>query len=110
MSREERRQYQRMMRNMERGPALPPGARARLERKAARRGRGRGGERDLSFGLRFWVRSVLVAAAAGFIGLSLQWSEGLPFALYVGLAVLAVALLLQVGIRLLQRRAARPAA
>ena len=29
MSREERRNYERMMRNMERGPQLPPAAKAR---------------------------------------------------------------------------------
>jgi hypothetical protein len=108
MSREERRQYERMMKNMERGPALPPAARARAERKAARRAtRGGAAQRDAGFTLRFWVRTVLIAAAAGFLGLSIQWSEGLPFALYVGLAVAAVALVAQIGIRLLQRRAAR---
>lgn len=111
MSREERRQYERMMRNMERGAALPPAARARAERKAARRG-ARGGStvRDVGFGPRFWVRALLIALAVGFIGLSVQWSEGLPVALYVGLAVAGLALAAQVVFRLLQRRASRRAA
>ena len=107
MSREERRQYERMMKNMERGAALPPAARARAERNAARRAarrepataRGR-------FDLRFWLRAVLLALAIGFVALSVQWGEGMPRALYVGVAVGTVALLMIVGFRLVQRRAA----
>ena len=110
MSREERRQYERMMKNMERGQTLPPAARARVERNAARRAARRSEmeERGL-FGVRFWVRTVLVALAVGFLALSLQWSEGLPRALYVGLIAGAFALAAQVALRLLQRRAARRA-
>ena len=107
MSREERRQYERMMKNMERGAALPPAARARAERNAVRRAarrepaaaRGR-------FDLRFWLRAILLAVAIGFVALSVQWSEGMPRALYAGLGVGAIALLVIVGFRLLQRRAA----
>lgn len=111
MSREERRQYERMMRNMDRAPALPAAARARAERKAARRGARTGSAaRHAGFSVRFWLRAILVAVAAGFIGLSLQWSEGLPIALYAGLVVAAFALAAQVGVRYLQRRAARRAA
>lgn len=105
MSREERRAYQRQMKNMERGPGLPPAARARAERNAARRARRAGPSRPGELTTRFWVRSVLIAAALGFAGFSLQWPN-MPFALYVGLAVSAVILLLLVGFRLLQRRAA----
>lgn len=110
MSREERRQYERMMRNMERGQALPPAARARVERNAARRAarRSEAEERGL-FAVRFWVRTVLVALAVGFLALSLQWGEGLPRALYAGLIAGAFALAAQIGLRLLQRRAARRA-
>ena len=110
MSREERRQYERMMRNMERGQALPPAARARVERNAARRAarRSETEERGL-FAVRFWVRTVLVAVAVGFLALSLQWGEGLPRALYAGLIAGAFAFAAQVGLRLLQRRAARRA-
>ena len=101
------------MKSMERGPALPPGAQARAERNAARRaarrqssqpGPGRGA---MSGGARFWTRTILVAVIVGFIAFSLQWSEGMPRALYVGLIVGAVTLLLILGFRLLQGRAAR---
>ncbi len=106
MSREERRAYQRQMKCKERGPALPPAARAPAERKAARRARqGGGSARPGEFTTRFWVRSVLIALAIGFVGFSLQWSNGMPMALYIGLAVAAVVLLILVGFRFLQRRA-----
>lgn len=105
MSREERRNYQRMMKNMERGPALPPAARARAERNAQRRARRAQPEADRALSRRFWIRSVLIATALGFIAFSLQWGNGMPSALYVGLAVGAVTLLLVLGVRLLQRRA-----
>lgn len=104
MSREERRNYQRMMKNMERGPALPAAARARAERNAERRARRGQPERAGAFSRRFWIRSVLIAAALGFIVFSLQWEGGMPFALYAGLAVGLVVLALIVGFRLLQRR------
>ena len=104
MSREERRAYQRQMKNMERGPALPPAARARAERNAARRARRAEPARPGGFTTRFWVRSLLIAAALGFISFSTQW-PAMPGALFAGLAVGGVALLLLVGFRLLQRRA-----
>jgi hypothetical protein len=103
MSREERRQYQRMMRNMERGPSLPPAAQARIERQRARRQQPTPRSADLTPG--FWLRAVVIALVVGFLGLSIQWSEGLPRALYVGLAAAVVALAVVVGFRLLQRRA-----
>ncbi|MCA1588306.1 MAG: hypothetical protein LC744_06560 [Chloroflexi bacterium] len=110
MSREERRQYERMMRNMERGQSLPPAARARAERDAARRAtRSAARPQTHAFTPRFLLVSLVIAAVAGLIGLSLVWSEGPPFALYVGLAVAAVTLALLVGFRLLQRRASRRA-
>ena len=106
MSREERRAYQRQMKGMERGPAIPPAARARAERKAARRARQGGGPaRSGEFTTRFWIRSVLIAAAIGFVAFSLQWSSGMPRALYIGLGATAAVLLILVGFRLLQRRA-----
>lgn len=104
MSREERRQYQRMMKNMERGPALPPAARARAERSAARRSTRRA-DRPHGFTVGYWLRSVLIAAAMGFVGFSLQWPN-MPFAAYVGLVVGLVVLGILVGIRFLQRRSA----
>jgi hypothetical protein len=105
MSREERRQYQRMMKNMERGPALPPAARARQQRNQERRARATAAPPG-SFTRRFVVVSALVALAAGFTAFSLQWPN-MPFAAYVGVAVTTVVLALAFGFRLLQRRAAR---
>ena len=106
MSREERRQYARQMKSMERGPTLPPAARARAERNAARRAaRHANAEPRGSFSTRFWIRTVLIAVAAGFFGLSLQWSNGMPQALYVGFIVGVVVFALLLGFRLLQRRA-----
>jgi hypothetical protein len=104
MSREERRAYQRQMKGMERGPALPPAAKARAERNAARRARRAEPARAGEFTTRFWFRSLLIATVLGFIAFSTQW-PAMPGALYVGLAVTGVALLLLVGFRLLQRRA-----
>jgi hypothetical protein len=108
MSREERRAYQRQMKSMDRGAGLPPAARARAERNAARRALRASTTRPGEFTTRFWIRSTLVALAAGFIGFSLRWENGngMPAAVYVGLAVGAVVLLLLVGFRYLQRRAA----
>ena len=107
MSREERRQYQRQMKNMERGAALPPAARARAERNAARRDARRSkAEPAGALSPRFWLRSILMALALGFVAFSLQWSSGMPRALYIGLAVGSVAFLLLLGFRLFQRRAA----
>jgi hypothetical protein len=106
MSREERRAYQRMMKSQERGPALPPAAKARAERNAARRaGRKAAAQPAGMFTTKFWVRSGLIAAAAGFLAFSFQWPN-MPFAAYLGLAVAVVAMALVVGFRLLQRRAA----
>jgi hypothetical protein len=106
MSREERRNYERMMRNMERGPSLPPAAKARAERNAARRAaRQPTPSRPGSFTLRFWMVSVFVALAAGYLAFSLQF-RNMPFALYLGIAVAAVVLALQVGVRVLRGRVA----
>lgn len=110
MSREERRAYQRQMKGMERGPQLPPGAQERAERsatrKAARRARRAGPSQTPpgAFNVAFWVRSVLIATVIGVLGFSIQWSEGMPRALYAGLIVGGIALLLLVGFRLLMRR------
>jgi hypothetical protein len=106
MSREERRAYQRQMKAYEKGPALPPAARARAERNAARREARKGpAGPSRPFSRRFLVRAVLVAVAAGFLGFSLQWGEGMPRALYVGLAVTAIALVVIFGIRYVMARA-----
>ena len=105
MSREERRNYERMMRNMERGPQLPPAAKARAERNAQRRAARASVPPTYAFTPRFLIVSMLIAVAAGFLAFSLQWPN-MPFALYVGLAVTAVVLAALVGLRRLRRRMA----
>ena len=105
MSREERRNYERMMRNMERGPQLPPAAKARAERNAQRRAARASAPPSATFTRRFVIVSTLIAVAAGFFAFSIQWPN-MPFALYLGIAVTALALAVQVGMRLLRRRVA----
>ena len=108
MSREERRQYQRQVKSMEKGAGLPPAARARAERNAARRA-ARRPQRSTTPGAvdtRFWLRTALIAVGLGFVAFSVQWGEGMPRALYVGLAVTAVILVIVIGFRFLQRRVA----
>lgn len=104
MSRAERRQYQKLMKGQDRAPTLPPAARVRAERLRARR-QERSAARTYDFTGRFWLVTIGLAVAAGLIGFSVQW-PAMPFALYVGISAAAVALALQVGLRLLQRRAA----
>ena len=109
MSREERRAYQRQMKSMDKGPALPPAARARAERNAARREARRSTTEPAGpFSGRFLLRAGLVALAVGFLGFSIQWGEGMPWALYVGLAAGAVALVLILAVRLLMTRVSGP--
>lgn len=105
MSREERRQYQRMMKNVDRAPALPASARARAERAAARRARRAETASAGGIGRRFWIRAIAIALGAGFLAFSLQWGSGMPAAVYAGLAVAAVTLAIVIGLRLLLRRA-----
>lgn len=106
MSREERRAYQRQMKAYEKGPALPPAARARAERTAAKREARRATtEPSRPFSTRFLLRAALIAIVLGFVAFSVQWGEGMPRALYVGLAVGAIALVVILGIRFLMSRA-----
>lgn len=107
MSREERRNYERMMRNVERGPALPPSARARADRNAARRAQRQGPvpASPAGFTRRYVVMAVLAALAIGYAAFSLTWPN-MPFAAYVGVAVGLLALALAIGFRILQRRVA----
>jgi ferric-dicitrate binding protein FerR (iron transport regulator) len=105
MSREERRAYQRQMKAYEKGPALPPAARARAERNAARREARRAAkEPSRPFSRRFLLRAGLVALAVGFVAFSVQWGEGMPRALYVGLAAGASALVVILALRFLMAR------
>jgi hypothetical protein len=104
MSREERRNYERMMRNMERGPALPPAAKARAERNAARRAaRPTKPSAPGRFSMRFLIVSALVALGIGYLAFSLQWPT-MPFALYLGLIAAVVAFVIQLGIHVARRR------
>jgi hypothetical protein len=105
MSREERRNYERMMRNMERGPSLPPAAKARAERNAARRAARQAARPSGVFTRRFMLVATLIALAVGYAAFSVQWPN-MPFAAYVGVAAGLVALAVQVGLRMLQRRVA----
>lgn len=110
MSREERRQYERMMRNSEKGPALPPAAKARAERNAARRARrARPGGESGGLTRTYVIRAVVIATVLGLAAFSLQWPE-MPWAMYVGLAVAAAALAVMIGFRLLGRRKPAPPA
>ncbi len=104
MSREERRNYERMMKNMERGPALPPAAKARAERNAQRRAARASGPPTFAFTPRFIIVTMLIALAGGFIAFSLLWPS-MPIALYAGLIGTAALLAIQVGMRLMRRRA-----
>lgn len=100
------------MKSMERGPALPPAAKARAERNAERRARRQStskADAPGSLSRRYVLRALLIAVAAGFLAFSVQWGEGMPRALYAGLIVAVVALGLVLGFRFLQRRAIPPA-
>ena len=107
MSREERRNYERMMRNMERGPSLPPAAKARAERNAARRAARAPAQPKApgTFTRRFVVMATLIAIAVGYLAFSILWPN-MPLAAYVGGAAGVVAALVQVGLRVVQRRVA----
>ena len=109
MSREERRNYERMMKNMERGPALPPGARARAERKANRRAGRASRTSPGAFTARFWIRTVLIAVAVGFLAFSVQWPN-MPIAAYAGIVTAIGAFGILVAIQVFGRRRTPPAA
>jgi hypothetical protein len=107
MSREERRNYERMMRNMERGPTLPPAAKARAERNAARRAARQPSQPRApgTFTRRFVVMATLIAVAVGYVAFSILWPN-MPQAAYAGVAAALIAAAVQVGLRVLQRRVA----
>jgi len=94
------------MRNMERGPSLPPAAKARDERNAARRAARQAPKPAGTFTRRFVLVATLIAFAVGYAAFSVQWPN-MPFAAYVAVAAGLVALAVQVGLRLLQGRVAR---
>lgn len=92
------------MKNMERGPTLPPAARLRAERNAARRAARPGAQQGPSgFTRRFVVVSLLAAAALGYLAFSIAFQQ--PQAPLIGAGVALLVLVALVGVRLLQRRA-----
>lgn len=105
MSREERRQYQRMMKGVDRSPVPPidPAARARLERNKARRDARRSAPAG-ALTTRFWLMTLAIAFVIGLGAFSLAWPSGMPFALYVGIGAAVLAAAAQVALRFLQRR------
>lgn len=106
MSRAERRAYQRMNKN--RDPyAMPvaPGQKARIERVRARREQRRG-DPFVFATRRFLALALGGALVAGLATFSVAWPNGMPLALYLGIAAAAVWGALAVGLRLAQRRAA----
>jgi len=106
MSRAERRAYQRMNKN--RDPyAMPvaPAQRARIERVRARREQSRGAAFVFAT-RRFLVLAFGGALLAGLVGFSIAWPNGMPLALYLGVAAAAAWGALAFGLRLAQGRAA----
>lgn len=105
MSRAERRAYKRMTKNQD-PYALPAAAaaRGRAPRQRGRRPRPTGPFAFVTG--RFLAWALGGALAIGLIGFSMAWPNGMPTALYVGLAAALVWGLLAVGVRLLQRRMA----
>ena len=109
MSREERRAYERM--NKGRDPFAPPvspQARQRMERQKQRRATRRGSAANASGGSsRFGLWAGGGAVAAGLIAFSLAWPQGMPNALYIGLAAALAWVVLLFGGRALVARSAR---
>lgn len=100
MSRAERRQYQRMVKNQD-PYASPSGTKGRRPPRRP----GSNEPRDWSFTRGFWLKSVGIAAVVGLVGLSVTWPGGAEQALLVGAATGAAAFVLLVVVRLfLQRR------
>jgi hypothetical protein len=107
MSRAERRAYKRMTKNQD--PYAPPGgaaARGRAPRQRARRARPAGPFTFVTG--RFMAWALGGALAIGLIGFSIAWPNGMPTALYAGLAAALAWGLLAVAVRLMQRRMATP--
>lgn len=108
MSREERRQYQRLMKGMDpTAPPAPRGAgRRRVERARQRRARSVEEAEPRRLTARYVVVSLVIAFLVGLIALSLAWPNGPSFALAVGVGAGVVFLGLLLGLRLFQQRAA----
>jgi hypothetical protein len=105
MSRAERRAYKRMTKSQD-PYALPGGssARTRVQRQRSRRPQPTGPFEFVT--RRFLAWSLGGAVAAGLVGFSIAWPNGMPMAAYVGLGVAVGWGLLAVGLRFAQQRMA----
>lgn len=107
MSRAERRAYKKMTKNQD-PYALPAGAQQRV--KAQQKVRARTAPpRSTEFS--FWSRRFLAwmiggALVVGLVAFSIAWPNGMPLALYIGLAAALVWLALASVVRSVQARAA----
>jgi len=105
MSREERRAYKRMTKNQDPyAAAAQSAARGRPARPAARRAKPAGPFEFWSSRFRVWL--VGGAVVAGLLAFSLGWPNGMPLALWIGLAGAAAWAGVLVGLRFLQGRMA----
>jgi len=106
MSRAERRAYKRMTKNQD-PYSLPGGAQQRLKAQQQRKVRRAARRTEFTF----WSSRALAwilggAFVAGLIGFSVAWPNGMPLALYVGVAVAIVWAALGWVVRSVQARAA----
>ena len=88
--------------------ALPgaAGQRLKAQRQRTQRRRPDGGGEFTFATRRFLVWALGGGAVVGLVAFSLAWPSGMPFALYVGLAVAVAWAVLATGVRWLQARAA----
>ena len=106
MSRAERRAYKRMTKAQD--PYAPPASAANKSRaaSAARQRRARPAGPFEFWSRRFMTWLIGAALVVGLIGFSVSWPNGMPNALWVGLAGAAGAAGVMVGLRFLQSRMA----
>ena len=110
MSRAERRAYKRMTKNQDpyglpSGSSASAGTRGRAQPRSRPRRRANPGEFSFVTG-RFLAWLLGGAVVVGLLGFSIVWPNGMPGALYAGLAATAGWLVLAVAFRFLQQRMA----
>lgn len=107
MSREERRQYQRMMKGVDPlAPPVPRGAARRRMERAQQKRAARGSGEPARLTLRYVVVSLIVAATIGLVAFSMVWSSGPATAFAVGIPVALAVFGIGIGLRLLLLRRA----
>jgi len=109
MSRAERRAYKRLTKNQDPYalPANSAAARARSQKARTRRSAPRPAGDQVAFtGGRFLLWAVGGTFIVGLVAFSFAWPQGMPLALYIGLAAAVVWAALVTGFRYLQRRIA----